>query len=300
MSESKKSPLHPRNKNHDRYDIDALIKVLPALEEFVFTNKYDSKTVDFAKPQAVKLLNTSILMHYYGIRSWEFPDANLCPPIPSRADYLHYVADLLAADNAGEIPRGPSIVGIDVGCGASCIYPLIGSAEYGWSFLATDIDNESLVSAHKIIESNPHLEGEIALELQADPTKFFSGVIDEKKKYAFTICNPPFHASAYDAMSESSRKVENLKGDADVKLARNFSGKMSELVYQGGEFNFVNSMIYGSKAYAQNVGWFTSLISKKGNLPGLYKQLEKLGAKEHKVIEMATSNKITRVLAWRF
>jgi len=299
MSESSKSPLHPRNKNRERYDLAALTAAVPALKEHVFTNKYGNETVDFSKPVVVKLLNTALLKHYYGIENWDFPDENLCPPIPSRADYIHYVADLLAEENGSEVPKGKDVLGVDIGCGASCIYPLIGVAEYDWSFVGSDIDTKSLSSAENIIVANG-LEDKINIKPQLNPVNFFKDVLEEDKQYAFTMCNPPFHASTYDAMSGTARKVENLKGDSDAKVKRNFSGKMSELVYQGGEFNFVNSMIYESKGYAKNVGWFTSLISKKGNLPGLYKQLDRMGAKQHKTIEMGTRNKITRVLAWRW
>jgi 23S rRNA A1618 N6-methylase RlmF len=33
-----------------------------------------------------------------------------------------------------------AVRGIDVGTGASAIYPLLGTSVYGWAFLATDID----------------------------------------------------------------------------------------------------------------------------------------------------------------
>jgi 23S rRNA (adenine1618-N6)-methyltransferase len=35
----------------------------------------------------------------------------LCPPIPGRADYIHYIADLLASNN-GIIPKGHGIQGL--------------------------------------------------------------------------------------------------------------------------------------------------------------------------------------------
>ena len=43
------------------------------------------------------MLNRAILMHHYGVKSWDIPAGYLCPPIPGRADYIHSVADLLAA-----------------------------------------------------------------------------------------------------------------------------------------------------------------------------------------------------------
>jgi 23S rRNA (adenine1618-N6)-methyltransferase len=38
----------------------------------------------------------------------------------------------------------------------NCIYPIIGNAEYGWSFVGTDID-EKIENCSKIIEANPKL-----------------------------------------------------------------------------------------------------------------------------------------------
>jgi 23S rRNA (adenine1618-N6)-methyltransferase len=46
----------------------------------------------------------------------------MCPPIPGRADYIHYLADLLASSNNGNIPEGET-VRLDIGVGANCIYP---------------------------------------------------------------------------------------------------------------------------------------------------------------------------------
>ncbi|MCM2279748.1 MAG: RlmF-related methyltransferase [Oligoflexia bacterium] len=69
------------------------------------------------------------------------------PPIPGRADALHAVADLLASGNGGEIPRGQSVRVLDIGVGANCVYPLIGQAEYGWSFVGSDADPVALESA---------------------------------------------------------------------------------------------------------------------------------------------------------
>jgi 23S rRNA (adenine1618-N6)-methyltransferase len=57
------------------------------------------------------------LEHFYHVKNWDIPDTNLCPPIPGRADYVHYIADLLA-ESSGEIPAGNSVKGLDIGTGA--------------------------------------------------------------------------------------------------------------------------------------------------------------------------------------
>ena len=68
------------------------------------------------------------------------PSGYLCPPIPGRVDYIHYLADLLAESNNQEIPRGSGIKALDIGTGASLVYPLTGNSEYGWTFTGVDID----------------------------------------------------------------------------------------------------------------------------------------------------------------
>ena len=83
-----KTNFHPNNKHQANYDIDDLCKHYPALNEFVFINQYKTKTIDFSNPIAVKAINRALLFAYYKLSFWDFPDDNLCPPIPGRVDYI--------------------------------------------------------------------------------------------------------------------------------------------------------------------------------------------------------------------
>src|SRR2546426_285023 len=100
---SEKAGLHPRNPHRARYDFAELCRSSPALAPFVGHNNYGGESIDFANPAAVKALNQALLKKFYGVAQWDIPAGYLCPPIPGRADYLHHVADLLAADNGGVI-----------------------------------------------------------------------------------------------------------------------------------------------------------------------------------------------------
>ena len=135
-----KDALHPRNRHRARYDFPQLVHSYAELAAFVQRNKFGDESIDFANPAAVKALNRALLLHFYGITNWDIPAGYLCPPIPGRADYLHYLADLLADGNGGVVPRGPAVRVLDVGMGANCIYPIIGHQEYGWQFVGTEID----------------------------------------------------------------------------------------------------------------------------------------------------------------
>ncbi len=295
-----KTTLHPRNPHRFRYDFEKLIQSFPELKQFVFINEYDSETIDFANPEAVKALNKAILISDYNIQYWDIPKNYLCPPIPGRADYIHYIADLLANSNNGIIPEGENIIGLDVGIGANCIYPIIGNHAYKWSFVGTDIDENALQNCKKIIGNNPHLIETISLQLQVEPRYIFKNIILPEDKFAFTICNPPFHASQDEATKASLRKVNNLEDKKSNKPLLNFGGQNAELWCSGGEIGFITQMIYESVKYPLQVFWFTTLVSKKDNLRSIYKTLNKVGAVEIKTIEMAQGQKISRFVAWTF
>jgi len=292
-----KTRLHKKNKHRERYDFKKMIAIHPALSSFVLPNKYGDESIDFSNPAAVRTLNTSLLMTYYDIQQWDLPDGYLCPPIPGRADYIHHVADILAQKNFGKVPSGSDVHCLDVGVGASCIYPIIGVKEYGWQFVGSDIQAKSLASAQDIVNENDLLKGKVSLRLQPDAKRVFQNVIEDGEYYDLTLCNPPFHASAEDAKSGSDRKIKNLKLKKSVL---NFGGQENELWCDGGEDRFVQSMITESKGFATVCLWFTTLISKQSNLKRAYQTLERIGAFESRTIPMGQGNKTSRILAWTF
>ena len=155
-------------------------------------NKFGVESIDFANPIAVKLLNKGLLNHYYGIKNWEFPDENLCPPIPGRADYIHHIADLLGGSNFSRITMGNKITCLDIGLGASCIYPIIGVTEYGWKFIGSDTNPESIASALHIAKANSSIKNNLECRLQKNSKDIFSSIIDGADKIEVVICNPPF------------------------------------------------------------------------------------------------------------
>jgi 23S rRNA (adenine1618-N6)-methyltransferase len=171
-----KTGLHPRNKHRGRYDFEQLIKVSPELARFVKLNAYNDNSIDFANPDAVKALNRALLKQHYDISGWDIPKHYLCPPIPGRADYLHYAADLLASLNSGVIPPGDKVRVLDIGVGANIIYPLIGHREYGWRFVGADIDKIALANAQQVLNMNDLAEV-IELRLQPSPASIFKGMV---------------------------------------------------------------------------------------------------------------------------
>jgi 23S rRNA (adenine1618-N6)-methyltransferase len=295
-----KPGLHPRSRHRERYDFKQLTQICPELAQYVKVNVYNDESVDFFNPEAVKMLNRALLAYFYGIENWNIPPGYLCPPIPGRADYIHHIADLLGSSNQGEIPAGDQVRCLDIGVGASCIYPIIGDKEYGWSFVGTDIDPVSIESAGKIILLNPVLKGKIELRLQASPMDIFQGIIQKDEYFDLTICNPPFHASPAAAQSGTLRKLNHLKPGKTRKPVLNFGGQNGELWCEGGEERFIHDMIRQSKQFATSCFWFSTLISKESNLKSVYEALKRVEAVDVKTILMGQGNKISRIAAWTF
>lgn len=295
-----KALLHPRNKHREQYNFKELIGVCPELGKYVRLNPYGNESIDFANPKAVKWLNKALLKCYYGVDYWDIPAGYLCPPIPGRVDYLHYIADLLGASNDGQIPTGPKVKCMDIGVGASCVFPIVGIKEYGWSFVGTEIDNDALESASKICRNNPTLTRSIDLRFQENAMDVFHGVMQRNEPVDVVICNPPFHASAEEATQGTLRKLSSLNRKKITIPTLNFGGRNNELWCEGGEERFVRTMIRQSKQFASNCFWFSTLISKQSHLNSVYEALENVGALEVKTITMEQGTKVSRIVAWTF
>ena len=306
MSEEKKahpvekSQLHKRNKHNKRYDFKQLIETNPLLSTYVHVNKYGDESIDFFNEKAVKELNKSLLMHYYGASNWEVPEGYLCPPIPGRADYIHHAADLLASCNKGRVPTTNKIKVLDIGVGANCVYPIIGNHEYGWSFVGSEIDAISMAAAKKNAGYYSK-RSFIEFVLQIKSKDVFHGILKRDACIDMTICNPPFHASAEEAQKSTLRKVKNLKGKDAAKVETlKLAGQSNEMWCKGGEARFVKDMIYESRNFKDNSLWFTTLISKESNLKQVYRILEDVKAVQVKTIPMGQGQKKSRIVAWTF
>ncbi len=286
-----KDGLHPRNRFRTRYDFARLIACSPQLARFVKANAHGDDSIEYADPQAVKALNQALLKDAYGLTDWDLPPGFLCPPIPGRSDYVHYLADLIG------LRRGPEVRVLDVGTGANCIYPVIGASEYGWSFVGAETDPAALRWARKQVAANPSVRGLIECRQQPVATQCFKGIIKPGERFTVTMCNPPFHASAAEAAAGTRRKAHNL---GTPKELLNFGGKAGELWCEGGELAFIRRTIAESVVFASSVGWFTTLVSKSENLRKLEKTLRAAQTAEVRVIDMAQGQKKSRILAWRF
>jgi len=299
-----KKGLHPRNLHRNGYDFTKLIEASPALEEYVRPNPYGNLSIDFSNAAAVKALNLALLRRHYGVEYWDIPEGFLCPPIPGRADYIHYLADLVNDS------KDQSVRVLDIGTGANGIYPIIGIQAYGWHFVASDVDPISIDNVVQICQRNKDLSDHLELRLQLNSKQIFKGIIQKGEHFDVTMCNPPFHCSLAEAQAGSQRKLKNLHRNRAKKghtirtgskvNPLNFGGQKAELWCEGGEQDFILRMIRESQNFSKQCSWFTTLVSKKETLSSCYAALKQTEASTVKTIEMVQGHKITRILAWQF
>jgi len=298
--------LHPRNLHKQGYDFPSLVKSCPPLAPYVRKNAYGNLSIEFADPLAVKALNTALLKRYYSVIDWDIPEGALCPPIPGRADYIHYIAELLGVGEPtkNQANTQPNISLLDIGTGANGIYPLLACQIYGWQCVGTDINRQSLENVALIIANNPTLKDRFTLRKQHDKNHIFEGIIQTGEFFDVSVCNPPFHASQEDALTSSQRKINNLarnRGEQKTTSSTlNFGGLEAELWCKGGERLFLKKLIKESLVFSTQCRWFTSLISKIDNVKPAKKLILKLGAIDVREIAMKQGNKTTRILAWTF
>jgi 23S rRNA (adenine1618-N6)-methyltransferase len=297
---SAKDGLHPQNRFREGYDFRRLIAELPQLASFVRPNAFGDLSVDYANPDAVKALNQALLKDAYGLEVWDVPPGYLCPAIPGRTEYVHRLADLIRTGDAASTAARPRITVLDIGMGATCIYPLIGASEFGWHCVGSDIDPTALRWARRLVAANPSIAEAIECRLQTSPSRCFGGIIKAGERFDASMCNPPFHASAEAAAEQAWRKRRNLGTQAPRAGRANFGGIPSELWCEGGELAFVRRMIAESADWSEHCRWFTTLVSRSEHLPRLYQALRAANAVDVQTLVVAHGQKQSRILAWTF
>ncbi len=284
--------MHPKNIHNKSYNYESLISGHTELNQYVSKNIYGNKSINFGDNNAVYHLNKAILKYHYKLKDWNIPKGYLCPPIPGRADYIHYIADLIQTSKTND-----TIKGLDIGVGANCIYPILASQIYQWDMVGVDNNKKAVEAAHLNVMATENLIKHIEIRHQINNGNIFDGIIKKNEYFHFSLCNPPFHSSEHNATKESLRKLKNLQQNNLSML--NFGGQANELWCNGGEALFIKRMIKQSTNYKTQVEWFTTLVSKKENLVKISKQLNKLKA-TYKIVEMTQGNKQSRFVAWKF
>jgi len=270
--------LHPRNPYRTRPDFKALATKYPEFRKVVTTTLEGKVKVDFTDREAVRVLTETLLANDFDLVV-RIPKGCLVPTLPLRMNYLLWIEDLINA-NASSAAFGPEIAGLDVGVGASCVYPLLAAKRFGWRMYGTDIDSENLSSARQNVERNAAVSSKIELQDASggsDGPLLAPVLQNEEVQCRFTMCNPPFHQEDEDESDDfgDSSREEPLNPDPP--------GKGAETKTRGGEVAMVARMIAESReitrrsARAADSVIFTSMLGHKSSVKRVRAVLEDAG-----------------------
>ncbi|KAJ4390180.1 hypothetical protein N0V93_007654 [Gnomoniopsis smithogilvyi] len=246
--------------------------------------------LDFTDPVAVKQLTKTLLNIDFGLRI-NLPDDRLCPPVPNRHNYILWLKSLLDFTSYSE--PGGKLVGLDIGTGASCIYPLLGCAQRPWSFIATDVDPENLRHATQNVALN-NLQDRIKVHPRSSLTDPMIP-LDELglKRIDFTMTNPPFYESEAEMLKSAAKK--------DRPPHSACTGAPIEMVCDGGEVAFVSRVLEESLILKERVQWYTAMFGMVSSLEIMVDKLRERAIDNYAVTEFVQGNKTRRwALGWSF
>lgn len=234
--------------------------------------------LDLTRPGAIEAVTVAQLSSVWGLK-WTVPPGTLIPVLPSRADYLLWASGLgdavpvaSSTDQGGGVliggspssPVPPTWALVDVGTGASVIYPLLATRlfPHGGRILGVDADIAALTAAAINVSANA-LVDRITLRSAlgrggGDAVEVPDWGLASGETAALTVCNPPF----YD-LDESPAAGVSGSVLAARHPHRSPTGGAAQLAVAGGEAAFVSALVKASAAAAHRVGWFTTLTGKK-------------------------------------
>ncbi|KAK1765851.1 putative DUF890 domain-protein [Phialemonium atrogriseum] len=263
--------------------------VMQNLQPFTNRSLKSSGQLNFSDPKAVMQLTKTLLKLDFGLET-DLPDDRLCPPVPNRHNYILWLKELM--DSTSYNYHGRKLSGLDVGTGASCIYPLLGSAQRPWNFIGTDIDAKNISYAQKNVKLNG-LDDRIRIVARKPSDSLIPlddlglGSID------FVMTNPPFYLSEDEMISSAKQKARPPHSAC--------TGAPVEMVCEGGEVAFVGRILAESLVLRDRVQWYTSMFGKVSSAEAFVESLRQNGIDNYAITEFIQGNKTRRwAIGWSF
>ncbi|XP_014509865.1 U6 small nuclear RNA (adenine-(43)-N(6))-methyltransferase-like isoform X3 [Vigna radiata var. radiata] len=311
-------------------DFAHLAILYPSFQSFVQPSPPHMRlTIDWTDFNATREL-TRILLHHRHTLTWWIPDGQLCPTVPNRSNYIHWLEHLLSSNIIpGTISSDSKVRGFDIGTGASCIYPLLGASLHGWSFVGSDVTDVAIEWAEKNVSSNPHISNLIEIrrvqDNNAPPCVEVEDLVNSDqialcKKTDMEVAPLPLDLHACENKSYRGPPIlvgvvrddekfdfcmcnppffESLE-EAGLNPKTACGGTSREMVCPGGERAFITRIIEDSTQLKQHFRWFTSMVGKKSNLKYLVSKLWGVGVSIVKTTEFVQGRTYRWGLAWSF
>ncbi|XP_052053724.1 RNA N6-adenosine-methyltransferase METTL16 [Apodemus sylvaticus] len=283
--------MHARNRYKDKPpDFAYLASKYPDFKQHIQINLNGRVSLNFKDPEAVRALTCTLLREDFGL-SIDIPLERLIPTVPLRLNYIHWVEDLIGHQDSDKTTLRR---GIDIGTGASCIYPLLGATLNGWYFLATEVDDMCFNYAKKNVEQN-NLSDLIKVVKVPQKTLLMDALKEESEiVYDFCMCNPPFFANQLEAKGVNSR---NSRRPPPSSVN---TGGITEIMAEGGELEFVKRIIHDSLQLKKRLRWYSCMLGKKCSLAPLKEELRTQGVPKVTFTEFCQGRTMRWALAWSF
>ncbi|KAM1243518.1 hypothetical protein ACFX2G_035762 [Malus domestica] len=320
---------HLRNKySENTPDFAHLASLYPSFEPFVFFSRDGRPRVDWTDFNATRELTRVLLLHDHRL-NWWIPDGQLCPTVPNRSNYIHWIEDLLSSDIIVKTTsNGDKVRGFDIGTGANCIYPLLGASLLGWSFVGSDVSDVALEWAEKNVRDNPHIAELIeirkvesvkeTLPLEGSPNGMLDGterkieLTENMESEAVTLPSssstyhgPPIllgvvkNGEEFDFCMCNPPFFETME-EAGLNPKTACGGTPTEMVCPGGEKAFITRIIEDSVTLKHTFRWYTSMVGRKLNVKILTSKLWEVGVTMVKTTEFVQGQTSRWGLAWSF
>ncbi|XP_010251658.1 PREDICTED: methyltransferase-like protein 16 homolog isoform X2 [Nelumbo nucifera] len=327
--------IHPRNRySENPPDFRLLASLYPSFESFVFYSHDGRPRIDWTDFNATRELTRVLLDHDHGVKWW-IPDGQLCPTVPNRSNYIHWIEDLLSSEIIAKTNTSQDKVrGFDIGTGANCIYPLLGASLLGWSFVGTDVTDVALEWARQNVRNNPHISELIEIRKSGDagqsllteetcsgqmvsgePDPGLGDILSEKSESLTSnpvvsdimkeYHGPPVlfgvvkDGESFDFCMCNPPFFESME-EAGLNPKTSCGGTAQEMVCPGGERAFISQIIEDSVILKQSFRWYTSMIGRKSNLKVLVSKLREVGVTIVKTTEFVQGKTCRWGLAWSF
>lgn len=142
--------IHPRNPFRIRPDFVQLSSKHPELSLHLTRFSNGKCKFNFESADALRTLTRVLLREAYEL-DVQVPSDRLVPAIPQRLNYLLWLEDIFNTVDEYNEP----LTGLDIGTGASCIFPLLGCRlRSNWNFVATELDSHSAIAATHNVNQN--------------------------------------------------------------------------------------------------------------------------------------------------
>lgn len=224
--------MHPRNPYRTPPSFKKLATEYPEFRAHCSYDVAGKVHLDFKNPDALRALTTCLLHQDFGLEV-NIPSDRLVPTLPLRLNYLLWLEDLLflaarrcggSGGGEGDSPEPPPVVGVDIGTGAACVYPLLAASHFSWCMLATETDPTSCQSALENVQKNG-LAGQVAVRKVEEKT-ILKGALDLPETLVQVSALKPrsagvggkcFSRSAKSRLSDSQRWGDVCSGGKEGK-----------------------------------------------------------------------------------